>query len=104
SSIAIAWRAARSQPVMETTTFHRGVPGRVVAGVCAALAARFGIEVLVVRIAVAAAAFVSGGLVFWLYCVVWAVTPPAAGARAPLTRAVDWLANLFGPVDATSTP
>ena len=86
---------------METiSSFHRGVPGRVVAGVCAALAARFGVEVLWLRIAVAAAAFVSLGMVFWLYCAIWAVTPPAEGARAPLTRAVDWLANLFGPVDA----
>ena len=89
---------------MESTTFHRGAPGRVVAGVCAALAARFGIEVLWLRIAVAAAAFVSAGMVFWLYCAVWAVTPPAAEAKAPLTRAVDWLANLFGPADAQSSP
>jgi phage shock protein PspC (stress-responsive transcriptional regulator) len=77
--------------------FHRDVPGRLVSGVCAALAAHFNWDVTVMRVAVVALGFFSASLVFWVYLALWVMTPAVAGGEAPAQRALSWLSRLFAP-------
>ncbi|MHB8876040.1 MAG: PspC domain-containing protein [Myxococcaceae bacterium] len=69
---------------------HRG-GSRLVAGVCGALAGHLGVDPLLVRVAAGVLAAVSGGIVLWVYGLLWVVTPPSENGRAPLGRLVDWL-------------
>lgn len=52
----------------------RPAEGRVIAGVCAALAIRFGISVALVR-AIMIVAVVFFGLSLWAYIILWIVIP-----------------------------
>lgn len=93
--------AARSQGMnASTATVHRNVPGRLVAGVCAALAQRLSMEVALVRVLFVVSLAFTGGLAFWVYFAGWLVTPYDVGARAPLRRLVDALTGFF----TTPTP
>ena len=56
------------------STLARPVQGRVVAGVCAGVAQRFGLGVTVVRV-LTAAAVVFFGLSLWIYILLWIVMP-----------------------------
>ena len=78
-------------------TLHRGVPGKRVAGICAALADYLGIEVALVRVAFLLAVIFSGGLVFSAYLGLWFLTPPNETGTAPAYRLMDWLSDLFSP-------
>lgn len=49
--------------------------GRMVAGVCAGLAERFGVSVTVIRLAFVLGFFFSGGAALILYFVLWVVMP-----------------------------
>ena len=63
-------------------TLHRPRQGRVVAGVCAGLARRFGWNVNVVRL-IAILSFVLPGSQLLIYAICWAVIP-----NEPLTAPV----------------
>jgi phage shock protein C len=76
---------------------HRDLPGRALAGVCAAFAHHFGWDVTLMRIAFVASVAVTGGLVFWVYLAAWLMTPFAARDRAPLLRFVDGVGRLISP-------
>jgi phage shock protein PspC (stress-responsive transcriptional regulator) len=87
---------------MNTTGFtkmHRGVPGRMIAGVCAGVAAQLKLDVTVVRVAFALGLVVFFGLTMWVYALIWLLTPAQQGGTAPLVRVVDEAARLF-----TSSP
>jgi phage shock protein PspC (stress-responsive transcriptional regulator) len=73
---------------------HRGVEGRMLAGVCAALARQFGLDAALVRVAFVVALALSGGTAMMVYLLLWAFTPPSATGTAPLQRTVDWLSSL----------
>lgn len=75
---------------------HRDVPGKKVAGVCAALALQLGLDPVIVRVVFVALALATGGAVLWVYVLLWAATPSVAGGRSPLQRAVDWVGAPFG--------
>lgn len=75
---------------------HRDAPGRMLAGVCAAIGRELQIDVTLVRIAFALACLLSGGLAFGAYVMIWVLTPFQPGGRAPATRALDWLEGLLG--------
>jgi phage shock protein C len=56
------------------STLARPVQGRVVAGVCAGIAQRFGLGVTLVRV-LTAASVVFFGLSLWIYILLWIVMP-----------------------------
>lgn len=75
---------------MTTTTapsLVRPRDGRVVAGVCAGLARRFGWNVTVVRL-IAILSFVLPGSQLLIYAICWAVIPNAPLAAPVVTTAV----------------
>lgn len=57
----------------------------VVAGVCAGLANYTGIDVIWVRAAFLLSLFLTGGVTFWIYVLMWLVVP--SDKRAPYRRA-----------------
>jgi phage shock protein C len=75
---------------------HRDVPGRLLAGVCAAIARELQVDATLVRVVFAVGCLISGGLVFGAYVMIWLLTPFQASGRAPATRALDWLDGLLG--------
>lgn len=77
-----------------TERMHRGVEGRMVAGVCAAMARQLGMDAALVRVAFVVALALSGGTATMVYLLLWAFTPPTAVGTAPLQRTVDWLSSL----------
>ncbi|MFP2930108.1 PspC domain-containing protein [Pyxidicoccus sp. 3LG] len=74
--------------------FHRGVEGRTLAGVCAALAKHFNVDAALVRVGFVVALAVSGGTSLLVYLLLWAFTPADAYGKAPLQKTVDWLASI----------
>lgn len=66
---------------MDVSSFTRDLDNRLLGGVCAGLASRFGIDAFLVR-----AAFVvlapAGGVTVLLYLVLWLALPPAGHADA----------------------
>ena len=77
--------------------FYRDVPGRVVSGVTAAIALHFNWDVPLMRIAFVVSLAVLGPVPIWIYVAAWLSTPFAQDGKAPLTRMIDWLSNLFSP-------
>lgn len=82
-------------------SLHRGVPNKMIAGVCAALALRLGIDALWVRVAAVLLCAISVGAVLWVYVALWVVSPPAAGEKAPLEHAIDAISRLFTPAGSS---
>jgi phage shock protein PspC (stress-responsive transcriptional regulator) len=93
---------ASRQP--DAPMMHRDLPGRILGGVCSALALQFGWDPMVIRVLLVATATLSGGLAFWAYLLCWAVTPFEARGKAPATRLYDSLGNLFSKPAASSPP
>lgn len=58
---------------------ERPIEGRIIAGVCAALAIRFGLNVMVVRVIAVIAALVAG-LSVWAYLILWYIIPSEKAA------------------------
>jgi phage shock protein C len=81
----------------DAAPLHRGVPGRIIGGVCAGLAQYLGVDVSLVRVMVAFATLVSGGLVCTAYLMMWAITPPSPKGVAPLARFIGAIRDLFSP-------
>jgi phage shock protein PspC (stress-responsive transcriptional regulator) len=79
---------------------HRNVPGRVLGGVCAAISLQLGIDAVLVRVAFVVSLAVSAGLSFWIYGLLWVLTPFETDGVAPFVQAFDWLKRLFRGVDA----
>lgn len=75
----------------------RDVPGRVAGGVCAAIAQHFNWDPTLMRVAFVVSLALLGPVPLWAYLAVWLATPFAAGGKAPLTRFIDALSNLFSP-------
>ena len=61
--------------------------GRILGGVCAAIAQYFGMDPVVVRLAAAALALVSGGVVLLAYLIAWVVIPSAGAGSSPASTA-----------------
>lgn len=59
-----------------TEPWLRPQEGRMLAGVCAGLAERFGISVTLVRLAFVLGAFFTGGIFMILYLALWLAMPP----------------------------
>jgi len=84
---------AQRQP--DAPALYRDVPGRLVGGVCAALALHFNWDVTVMRVLFVASLAVTGGLAAWVYFLIWFLTPFEARGRTPATKVLDALGNLF---------
>jgi phage shock protein PspC (stress-responsive transcriptional regulator) len=82
---------------MATHTFYRDPERKLVAGVCAAIAARMGIEATWLRLIVALLAMFTGGAVVWAYLILWAITPLGATGEAPISRWMGRAGSLFRP-------
>ena len=85
---------ASRQP--DAPLMHRNIPGRVLGGVCAALSIQTGWDPVLVRVLAVVSMALTGSVTFWAYALIWFLTPFDVGTRAPATRLVDWLGNLFG--------
>ena len=83
-------RQAVSEPM------HRGGPGRVVVGVCLALARLLGLDVALVRVAFVLALVVTGGTALGFYLLLWMLTPPSVLGRAPVQRVMGWVGRVGG--------
>lgn len=92
-----ATRCAHCGQRQGNATLYRDVPGRALGGVAAALAQHFNWDVTVMRVLLVLSVAFSGGLVFWAYGVLWLMTPFTPNGRAPASKAVDWLGDLFTP-------
>lgn len=75
---------------------HRDLPGRMLGGVCAAIAAELGVDPTLVRVGFAIAAAVSGGLAVGVYVLIWVLMPFGARDRSPASKVLDWLDHLIG--------
>ncbi len=82
-----------------TERLHRGVDGRMLAGVCAGLARQFAVDAALVRVAFVVALAVSGGTATLVYLMLWGLTPASAVGVAPFQRLLDW-ASSFNSKDA----
>ena len=77
-----------------TEPLHRGVEGRTLFGVCAALARHFGLDPALVRVGFLVSLVMSFGTTMLVYMLLWAFTPSSALGKAPLQRTVDWLGSI----------
>lgn len=74
--------------------WHRGVPGRRLAGVCAALAQQLRVSVTVVRTAFIFLTLMHGsGLL--VYGILWSVLPERAGGQSALDRVLEALRTML---------
>ena len=92
---------ASRQP--DAPLMHRNLQGRVLGGVCAALSLQFGWDPVLIRVLAVMSIVVTGALTLWAYALVWFLTPFDVHGKAPATRLVDWLSNLFSRQSVTST-
>ncbi len=74
---------------------HRDLPGRVMGGVCAALAVQTGWDPVMIRVLCVISIAATGALSLWAYALLWFLTPFEIQGRAPATRLVDAVGNLF---------
>ena len=74
---------------------HRNLPGRVLGGVCAALSLQLGWDPVLIRVLLVVSIVATGALTLWAYALVWFLTPFDVQGKAPATRLIDWLSNLF---------
>lgn len=81
--------------VRDPGEWHRGVPGRRLAGVCAAVAHHLGVSVTVVRAAFILLALLHGSG-FVAYGILWFVLPNGAGERSALDRGLEALQGFLG--------
>lgn len=86
---------AQRQP--DAPGIFRDVPGRLAGGVCAALALHFNWDVTLMRVLFVASVAITGPLVFWVYPIIWAMTPFEQGGKTPLVKFVDAIGRLFSP-------
>lgn len=77
----------------EGAVLYRSGPGKVLAGVCGALATRLGWDPVLVRVLAVAGLFVAGPVVIWMYLVLWALTPFDERLGAPAVRVATWLSR-----------
>lgn len=77
----------------------RDAPGKVIAGVCAALGERFEVDASMVRIVFVVSTFLVGPISLWAYALLWVVTPATVGGTSPGNRFIDSISNIF-----SSTP
>lgn len=72
-----------------TSKMHRGQAGKLFGGVCGALAAQFGRDVVLLRVAFVVAAVLSFGTAVGVYLLFWILTPAAPGLVPPAHRWMD---------------
>ena len=70
---------------------HRGVEGRTLGGVCAALGKQFGVDAALLRVGFVLALAFSGGTALLVYLLLWGFLPGSATAKPPVQQVVDWL-------------
>jgi phage shock protein PspC (stress-responsive transcriptional regulator) len=75
----------------------RDVPGKLLGGVCAALALHFNWDLTLMRVAAIASLVLLGPLTVWIYLALWLMTPLRATDKAPLARFFEGLSRLFSP-------
>jgi phage shock protein PspC (stress-responsive transcriptional regulator) len=80
---------------MANQGFYRDPERKLIAGICGALAPRFGIDATVLRLAVALIALFTGGTIIAAYVIVWMITPLGTAGRAPLARWIERAGDLF---------
>lgn len=65
-----------------THTWYRSRSGKMIAGVCAGLAAEFGVSVTMLRLAFVLGTLVGGGMGIVVYLALWVVMPYAPSGAA----------------------
>ena len=69
----------------------------MIAGVCGGIARELGWDPTVVRLGFAVIAFISIGIAFWGYVVLWAITPAEPFGDTPLRRLIEKVRRFFSP-------
>jgi phage shock protein C len=80
---------------------HRGIPGRVIGGVCAAISLQLGWDPVFVRVMFILSLAFSVGLTSWAYVLLWVLTPLEADAKTPVQQATEWVKGIFARADAS---
>lgn len=83
-------------------SLYRGGPGRLLGGVCLALARRMGLEVAVLRVCFVLALLMTGGSVLLAYLALWVLVPATPQGRAPAERVAGWVRSVASPAQETS--
>lgn len=83
---------------------YRDVPGRVTAGVTAAIAHHFNWDVTLARVAFIVGLSLLGPIAVWAYFAVWLMTPFTQGDKTPLARMFEALGKLFSPTQSGEQP
>lgn len=79
-------------------SWYRRREGKLIGGVCAGLAAEWGISVTLIRVAFVLATFFGGGFTLPLYIALWVIMPMApAAALPPAEQAYDRKPGGFPP-------
>ena len=81
---------------------HRGGPGRLLGGVCLALARQLKINVALLRVGFVLAFAGTGGSVLLAYLALWVLVPATPRGSAPVQRVLNWLGHVTGPAHEES--
>ena len=84
---------ASRQP--DAPMMHRNIPGRVLGGVAASLSLQFGWDPVLIRVLLVVSIVATGALTLWGYALIWFLTPYEVHGKAPATKLIDGLGNLF---------
>lgn len=84
----------------DAALMHRGLPGRVAGGVCAALSLQLGWDPVMVRVLFVLSLALSAGITFWAYALLWALTPLEPQGATPVAQAGEWVRGVFSKADA----
>ena len=93
---------ASRQP--DAPLMYREVPGRVLGGVCAAMSLQWGWDPVLIRVLMVVSIVATGFLSLWAYALIWFLTPFEPAGRAPATKLIDGVSNLFGRDGVPSSP
>ncbi len=99
-----ATRCPKCTQRQSDVVLSRDVHGKVIGGVCAALAHHFNWDVTLMRILFVASLAVTGGLAFWVYVATWLMTPFGRHERAPAAKFFDAVANVFATPKSQPVP
>lgn len=83
-------------------TLYRGGPGRLIGGVCVALARRMGLEPAILRVCFVLALLMTGGSALLAYLSLWVLLPLTPQGRTPAQRVVGWVHRMVGPTEDES--
>lgn len=84
-----------AQRQTDVVGFYRDVPGKLLGGVCAAVAQQFNLDVTLTRILFVVSLAVLGPITVWAYLAAWVMTPFEQAGKSPGALLIERLGRLF---------